>query len=86
MLLVEDTCSFGKAVIRGLLLRDDSVVRVNERIMYVKLVVGKQIVTIVSAYDPQVGLSAEEKESSGTDISLCSHEFLSMIAFSFIAN
>ena len=38
------------------------VVRVNERIMYVKLVIGKQIVKIVSAYAPQVGLSAEEKD------------------------
>ena len=33
------------------------VVRVNERIMYVK-----QIVNIVSAYAPQLGLSAEEKD------------------------
>ena len=32
------------------------VVRVNERIMYVKLVIGKQIGNIVSAYAPQVGL------------------------------
>ena len=38
------------------------VVRVNERIMYVKLVIGKQIVNIASAYAPQVGLSAEEKD------------------------
>ena len=38
-----------------------NVVRVDERIMYVKLVIGKQIVNIVSAYAPQVGLSAEEK-------------------------
>ena len=36
-------------------------VRVNKRIMYVKLVTGKQIVNFVSAYAPQVGLSAEEK-------------------------
>ena len=43
----------------------DSVVdvaRVNERIMYVKLVIGKQIVNVVSAYAPQVRLSAEEKD------------------------
>ena len=33
------------------------VVRVNERIMYVKLVIGKLIGNIVSAYPPQVGLS-----------------------------
>ena len=39
-----------------------NVVRVNERIMDVKLVIGKQIVYIVSAYAPQVGLSAEEKD------------------------
>ena len=38
----------------------DSVV--NERIIYVKLVIGKQIVNIVSAYAPQVGLSVEEKD------------------------
>ena len=43
----------------------DSVVDVviaNERIIYVKLVIGKQIVNIVSAYALQVGLSAEEKD------------------------
>ena len=39
-----------------------NVVRVNERIMYVKPVNGKQIVNIVSAYAPQVGLSAEVKD------------------------
>ena len=42
----------------------DSVVdvsRINAWIMYVKLVIGKQIVNIVSVYAPQVGLSAEEK-------------------------
>ena len=49
-----------------------NVVRVNERIMYVKLVIGKHIVNIVSAYVPQVGLSAEEKDDSGTALSLCS--------------
>ena len=38
------------------------VVRVHEWIMYVKLVIGKQIVNIVSAYAPQVSLSAEEKD------------------------
>ena len=35
-------------------------VRVNERIMWVKLVIGKHIVNI--AYAPQMGLSAEEKD------------------------
>ena len=39
-----------------------NVVRVNERIMYVKLVIEIQIVNIVLAYAPQVGLSAEEKD------------------------
>ena len=39
-----------------------NVVRVNDQIMYVKLLIGKQIVNIVSAYAPQVGLSAEEKD------------------------
>ena len=38
----------------------DSVV--NERISYVNMVIGKQIGNIVSAYAPQVGLSAEEKD------------------------
>ena len=38
------------------------VVRVNEQIMYVKLVIGKQIENIVYAYALQVGLSAEEKD------------------------
>ena len=71
MLLVEDTRYFGNAVIRELLvlvcllLRDGLTVlwmwSVNERIMYVKLVIGKQTVNIVSAYAPQVGLSAKEK-------------------------
>ena len=36
------------------------VVKVNERLMYVKLVIGMQIINIVSA--PQVGLSAEEND------------------------
>ena len=38
----------------------DNVVRVNERIMYVKLVIGKQILNMISAYAAQVG--AEEKD------------------------
>ena len=38
------------------------VVRVNERIMYVKLMIEKQIVNTVSAYAPQASLSAEEKD------------------------
>ena len=98
MLMVEDTSSFGKAVIRELLvlvcllLRDGltsvvnvvrvNVVRVNERIMYVKLVIGKQIVNIVSAYAPQV---LKRRMTSGTALSLCSLEFLSKKAFSLVA-
>ena len=72
MLMVEDTSSFGKAVIRELLvlvcllLRGINsvvnVVRVNGWIMYVKLVIGKQIGNIVLASAPQVGLSAEEND------------------------
>ena len=38
------------------------VVRVNEWIMYVNLVIGKQIINNVSIYAPQVGLSAEKKD------------------------
>ena len=37
-------------------------VRVIERIIYLKLVIGKQILNIVSAYAPQMGLSAKEKD------------------------
>ena len=40
------------------------VVRVNERSMYVKLVIGKQIVNIVSAYAPHMALSDEEKDNA----------------------
>ena len=59
---------FGKAVIRVFIAERwiDSVidlVRVNERFMYVKMVIGKQIVNIVSACAPQVGLSAEDKDN-----------------------
>ena len=39
-----------------------NVVRFNKRIMYVKLVIGKQIGVIVSAYAPHVDLSSEEKD------------------------
>ena len=61
------------------------VVRVNERIMYVKLVIVKQIVNIVSTYAPQVVLSADKRKTSGTALSLCSFEFLSKKAFSLVA-
>ena len=39
------------------------VVRGNEWIMYIKLVIGKQIVNIASVYAPQVGLKAEERDA-----------------------
>ena len=59
-------CSNGTAgvsvFIAGRWIDSVDVVGVNERIMYVKLVIGKQIVNIVSASAPQVGLSAEEKD------------------------
>ena len=61
------------------------VVRVNEWIMYVKLVIGKQIVNIVSAYATQVGLSAEEKTTSGTALSLQVLYGIPEIAFSLVA-
>ena len=35
---------------------------VNELSMYVKLVIGKQIMNIVSIYAPQLSLSAKEKD------------------------
>ena len=58
----------------------DSVV--NERIMYVKLVIGKQIVNIVLAYAPQV---LKRRMTSGTALSLCSMDFLSKKVFSLVA-
>ena len=73
-LLVEDTSSFGKALFNkgtagvGVFIAErwiDSVVdvvRVNEWIMSVKLVIGMQIVNIICAYAPQVGLNAKEKD------------------------
>ena len=55
-----------------------NVVRVNKRIKYVKLVIGKQIVNSVFAYAPQVGLSAEA-------LSLSSLGFLSKTTFLLVA-
>ena len=57
-------------------------VRVNEGIMYVKLVIVKQIVNIVYAYAQQVGLSAEEKDAFWNSLIIV---FLSKIAFSLVA-
>lgn len=39
-----------------------NICKVSDRIMSIKLVVGRQVWNIVSVYAPQVGLSAEEKE------------------------
>ena len=36
--------------------------RVNDRIIVVKFLIGKRIVTAVSVYTPQCGLSEEEKD------------------------
>ena len=63
MLLVDDTGSFDKSVTRGVLVFSVfiaeiwidnviDVVRVNKRIMCVKLVIVKHIVNIVSGYAP----------------------------------
>ena len=38
------------------------VLRVNDRIIYVNLAIGKQIVNSISAYAPQVCLIAEKKD------------------------
>lgn len=38
------------------------VTRVSERLMHIKVLVGKQLVNIVSAYAPQVGRSVREKD------------------------
>jgi hypothetical protein len=37
--------------------------RVSERIMLVKLILGRKVLNVVTAYAPQVGRSAEEKDS-----------------------
>ena len=58
------------------------VVRVIEGIMYVKMMIGKQILNIVSVYVPHMGLRAEEKVDLWAALSLCSLEFLSKLAFS----
>ena len=35
--------------------------RKNDRLIRVKLLCGKEVVIVISAYEPQVGLSTEEK-------------------------
>ena len=39
-----------------------NLVRVNERILLLRLLIGKRLVTIVSSYAPQVGRSTKEKD------------------------
>ena len=53
-------CKKGTVCVGVCIYESVDVVRVNERTMYVKLVNGKQIVNIPSAYAPQVSLTAEE--------------------------
>ena len=36
--------------------------RVNDRIMIIKLIVGKSVVSVVSAYAPQCGLDDSSKD------------------------
>ena len=62
-----------------------NVVKVNERIMYVKLVIGKQIANIGSAYAPQVGLSAEEKDDFWDSFIIVLSGIPSKKAFSLVA-
>jgi len=42
--------------------------RANDRIMVVRLMVGKRLVNVISAYAPQSGRPAKEKESFWTDL------------------
>ena len=46
--------------------------RWSDRVMHVKMVVGKEVVCVVSAYAPQVGRAEEEKEAfwSGLDVAV----------------
>ena len=60
-------CRFGEVVNALHRRKIDSVVdvvRVNERIMYEKLVIGKQIVNIIAACAPHVGLRVAENDIS----------------------
>ena len=61
-----------------------NVVIINERIMYVKLVIGKQIGTIVATYVPQVGLHDEEKDDFWDSFIIVLSGFLSKIVFSLV--
>ena len=38
---------------------------VSVRLMIAKLVIGKSVVNVISAYEPQIGRSAEEKDNFG---------------------
>ena len=44
--------------------------RVNDRLMLIKILIGKQLLTVVSAYAPQQALSDEAKESFYADLVL----------------
>ena len=44
--------------------------RVNDRLMLLKVLVGKRVVTIISTYAPQQGLSDDAKEKFYTDLIL----------------
>ena len=42
--------------------------RVNNKIMFIKLVVGRHVVNVISAYAPQVGLDEEVKRLFWEDL------------------
>ena len=44
--------------------------RVNDRLMLLKVLVGKRVVTIISTYAPQQGLSDDAKEKLYADLIL----------------
>lgn len=44
--------------------------RVNDRLMLLKILIGKQVLSVISAYAPQQGLSDEAKESFYADLVL----------------
>ena len=44
--------------------------RVNDRLMLLKVLVGKRVVTIISTYAPQQGLSGDAKEKFYADLIL----------------
>ena len=44
--------------------------RVNDRIMLLKILIGKEVLSVISAYAPQQGLSNEVKERFYADLVL----------------